>query len=97
MARVLIERAERVVTAISKHIEVMDTSTPLSQLRYTGNFNGASLGWANTVKQSNPLQRSHQKTAVQNLCLSSAWSFPGEGQVSVILSGYRLGRRLVGK
>ncbi len=97
MAKILIARAERIVPDISKHIEVRDIATPLSQMRFTGNFNGASLGWANTVNQSNPLQRSPQKTPVKNLYLSSAWSFPGEGQVSVILCGYRLGRRLVGK
>ncbi len=96
IARILISRAERVLPDISKHIEVMNVSTPLTQKRFTGNFNGASLGWANTVQQSNPLQRSPQRTPVGNLYLSSAWSFPGEGQMGVILCGYRLGRQLAG-
>lgn len=96
LAKILIKKAERIVPDISKHIEVMEVATPLTLKRYTGNYNGASYGWANTVRQSNPLQRSPQKTPIKNLFLSSAWTFPGEGQMGVILSGWRLGRRLAG-
>ncbi len=96
IARILIKRAEKVVPGISKHIEVMEIATPLTLRRYTGNPNGACYGWANTVGQNNPLQRSPGKTPVKNLFLSSAWSFPGEGQMGAVLCGYRLGRQLAG-
>jgi prolycopene isomerase len=96
IAEILIKRAEKVIPNISKHIEVIEIATPLTLRRYTGNPNGACYGWANTVKQSNPLQRSPQKTPIKNLYLSSAWTFPGEGQMGVILCGWRLGRRLAG-
>ncbi len=97
MADVLIRRAERAVPNISKHIETMEIATPLTYKRYTGNYNGASYGWANIVKQANPLQRSPMKTPIRNLYLSSAWTFPGEGQMGVVLCGFKLGKQLAGK
>ncbi|MFA5823583.1 MAG: NAD(P)/FAD-dependent oxidoreductase [Thermodesulfovibrionales bacterium] len=97
MAKILIERAERVIPNISKHIEVMEVATPLTFKRYTGNYHGAIYGWANTVRQGNPIYRLKQKTPIKNLYLSSAWTFPGEGQLGVMMSGYRLGRMLTGK
>jgi all-trans-retinol 13,14-reductase len=97
MAVIMIERAERIIPEISKHIEVLEVGTPLTLKRYTGNTNGAPYGWANTVKQGSPMNRMSQKTPIKNLYLSSAWTFPGGGQTPVIVSGYRLGRKLVGK
>jgi hypothetical protein len=34
---------------------------------------------------------------IKNLYMSSAWAFTAEGQATVILRGYRLGRQLVWK
>jgi prolycopene isomerase len=97
MAMIMIGRAERIIPEISKHIEVLEVGTPLTLKRYTGNTNGAPYGWANTVDQGSPMNRMSQKTPIKNLYLSSAWTFPGGGQAPVIMSGYRLGRKLVGK
>jgi phytoene dehydrogenase-like protein len=97
MAKVLIERAERIVPGISEHIESMEVATPLTFKRYTQNYNGAIYGWANTVSQGTPLNRMKQKTPIKNLYLSSAWTFPGEGQLGVMMSGCRLGRMLAGE
>ena len=95
-AGILIKRAEKVVPELSKHIEVIEIATPLTLKRYTGNFNGALYGWANTIKQFSPMDRM-TKTPIKNLHLSSAWTFPGEGQATVVACGCRLGRRLIGK
>ena len=96
MAKILIERAERVIPNISKNIEIIEIATPLTLKRFTSNPRGASYGWANLVTQSNPLQRSPQKTPIKNLYLSSAWAFPGEGQTGAVRCGYGLGKALVG-
>ncbi len=95
-AEILIRRAERVVPELSKHIDVIDIATPLTFKRYTGNFNGASYGWANTTNQFTPMDRLYQNP-IKNLHLSSAWTFPGEGQPITVACGCRLGRQLVGK
>lgn len=95
-AGILIKRAEKVIPDLSKHIEVIEIATPLTLRRYTGNFNGATYGWANTTKQFSPPDRVPQ-IPIKNLHLSSAWAFPGEGQATVVACGYRLGRQLLGK
>ena len=95
-AGILIKRAEKVVPELSKHIEVIEIATPLTFKRYTGNFNGASYGWANTTNQFTPMDRL-PKIPVKNLHLSSAWTFPGEGQPTTVACGCRLGRQLLGK
>jgi all-trans-retinol 13,14-reductase len=97
MAKILIERVEKVIPGFSKHIEVIEVATPLTLKRYTGNQNGAVMGFANTADQGSPMDRMSQKTPIKNLYLSSAWTFPGGGQIAVILCGYRLGRHLVGR
>jgi phytoene dehydrogenase-like protein len=92
IASILIKRAEQFIPDISKHIEVSVIATPLTMRRYTNNYKGALYGWANVVSQCSPINRMSQKTPIKNLFLSSAWTFPGGGQMGVIASGYRLGR-----
>ncbi len=92
-AGILIKRAEKVIPDLSKHIEVIEIATPLTFRRYTGNFNGASYGWANTTSQFTPMDRLYQNP-IKNLHLSSAWTFPGEGQATTVACGYRLGRQV---
>ena len=96
IAKILIERTEKVLPGISDHIAVLDIATPLTLKRYTGNPDGAMMGWANTVGQFLPWDRL-SGLPVKNLFLSSAWTFPSGGQTEVIASGYRLGKNLVSK
>ena len=93
IAKMLIERAEKVFPEISGHIEVMDTATPLTLKRYTGNSEGAMMGWADTVSQLLPWNRL-TSLPIRNLYLSSAWTFPSGGQTEVIIAGYRLAKKL---
>jgi all-trans-retinol 13,14-reductase len=94
-AGLLIKRAEKIIPDLSKHVEVIEIATPLTLKRFTGNTNGACYGWANTAKQflpfSPPLGRA-LKMPVKNLYLSSAWTFPGEGQATSVACGYRVGK-----
>ncbi|MCW4028589.1 MAG: NAD(P)/FAD-dependent oxidoreductase [Candidatus Bathyarchaeota archaeon] len=96
VAGILIKRAEKVVPELSKHIDVIECASPLTLKRYTSNYNGAMYGWANTTKQFSPMDRLAE-LPIKNLNLCSAWTFPGEGQSTVIACGYRLGKKLIGK
>jgi all-trans-retinol 13,14-reductase len=96
LASMLIERVEKIIPGLSKHIEVIEVATPLTLKRYTRNLNGAMVGWANTTNQFSPMDKP-VKTSIKNLYLSSAWAFPGEGQPTSVACGYRLGRQLVGE
>jgi all-trans-retinol 13,14-reductase len=103
LASTLIQRAEKIIPDISKHIEVIEIATPLTLKRYTNNNNGACYGWANTVKQFLPLDKILSMTGrtikipVKNLYLSSAWTFPGEGYTSVVACGYKVGEQILSK
>ena len=96
LASMLIKRAERIFPALSKHIEVIEISTPLTLKRYTGNFDGALYGWANTTKQFSPMGR-EMKIPIKNLYLSSAWTFPGEGHGPTVACGCRLAKQILKK
>lgn len=96
IAQILIERAEKVIPGLSKHIKVIKIGTPLSLKRCSGNNNGAIYGWAANVDQFTPMDRM-TNIPVKNLHLSSAWTFPGGGQTATIAAGYRVAKKLAGK
>ena len=87
MADVLIRQVERVLLpGLSKAIEVREVATPLTNVRYTGNYRGAIYGWDQTLDNSTQRRLEHT-TPVRNLYLSGAWTRPGGGFGGVILSG----------
>ena len=87
MADILIRQVERVLLpGLSKAIEVKEIATPLTNVRYTGNYRGAIYGWDQTLDNSNPRRLGHG-TPVGNLYLSGAWTTPGGGYGGVLASG----------
>ena len=87
MANILIRQAEEVLLpGLSKAIEVKEAATPLTNVRYTGNYRGAIYGWDQTLDNSNPRRLAHV-TPVRNLYLSGAWTSPGGGYGGVLASG----------
>jgi len=87
MARVLIEKVERtLLPGLSKAIEIMEIGTPLTNIRYTSNYQGAIYGWDQTVNNSGSRRIGHA-TPIKNLYLAGAWTRPGHGYGAVIPSG----------
>jgi len=87
MADVLIKKVEKtLLPGLSKAIEVKEIGTPLTNVRFTGNYRGAIYGWDQTLENSPP-RRLAQKTPIKNLYLSGAWTTPGAGYSAVISSG----------
>jgi all-trans-retinol 13,14-reductase len=87
LADVLIRRAEaKLLPGLSKAIEVKEIGTPLTNVRYTGNYRGAVYGWDQTLENSMP-RRLSQRTPIRNLYLAGAWTQPGHGYGAVIPSG----------
>jgi len=87
LARILIERVEKtLLPGLSKAVEVMEVGTPLTNVRYTGNYRGAIYGWDQTVDNSTPRRLGHA-TPIRNLYLSGAWTSPGHGYGAVVGSG----------
>jgi all-trans-retinol 13,14-reductase len=87
MADILIKKVEEtLLPGLSKAIEVKEIGTPLTNVRYTGNYRGAIYGWDQTLDNSGPSRLPHV-TPIENLYLSGAWTSPGHGYGGVIWSG----------
>ena len=87
MADILIRQVEKtLMPGLSQAIEVKEIATPLTNVRYTGNFRGAIYGWDQTVANSMP-RRLGQTTPIKNLYLSGAWTQPGGGYGACLPSG----------
>ncbi|MGB2696546.1 MAG: NAD(P)/FAD-dependent oxidoreductase [Candidatus Zixiibacteriota bacterium] len=87
MADILIDEVERtLLPGLRKAIDIKEIGTPLTNLRYTGNYRGAIYGWDQTLDNSGPNRLGHE-TPIKNLYLAGAWTQPGHGYGGVIWSG----------
>jgi all-trans-retinol 13,14-reductase len=86
MANLLMQRAEKVLPGLTTAVEVKEIGTPLTNVRYTGNYRGAIYGWDQTVSNSGARRIGHS-TPVKNLYLAGAWTRPGHGYGAVLSSG----------
>jgi all-trans-retinol 13,14-reductase len=87
IASILIKKVEEtLLPGLSSAIEVKEIATPLTNVRYTGNYRGAIYGWDQTVANSGQRRLPHA-TPIQNLYLAGAWTRPGHGYGGVIWSG----------
>ncbi len=82
-AEALIEKAEKVIPGLSRHIVVRDAATPRTFERYTSMPEGAIYAF----DQSIDVRRPYFKTPIKGLYLASASTFPGAGIEAVVISG----------
>ena len=83
----MIDKAEaKLLPGLRDVIEVIEIGTPLTNVRYTGNYRGAIYGWDQTINNSGGNRIGH-KTPIENLYLAGAWSKPGHGYGAVMPSG----------
>ncbi len=94
VAMKFVKRAEKYFPGLSKHTEVMEVGTPRTMERYTLNPRGTIFGWDYTIEQTN-LKRLPQETPIENLYLSGAWTFPGSGQGTVLMSGKMCAQKIL--
>jgi prolycopene isomerase len=82
----LIKRAQEYLPGLSGQIEVMEAATPITVRRYGTSPEGAIYGFAQTPEQA-LTRRLPQKTRVKGLFLAGAWTQPGAGIHSCLVSG----------
>ncbi len=81
IAQAFVKRVEKkLIPGLANKIEVMEIGTPLTNVFYTGNTNGAIYGY----DRNQPHLKS--KTPIKGLYLSSAWSHGG-GYTPVMMGG----------
>jgi prolycopene isomerase len=92
--RILISRAEKILGPLGSITEIIDSSTPLTNLRFTGNPRGAVYGFEQTVDNA-VYHRVDHRTPIQGLYLASAWCRPGGGFSGALMTGELAFRKIV--
>ncbi len=83
----LLRRAEKeVIPGLTSMIEVVEVATPLTNWRYTGNTNGAILGFEYPLDNA-LMNRIKNRTPVKGLYLAGAWGSPCGGYAGAVRSG----------
>jgi prolycopene isomerase len=82
----LVAAFDPVVPGLSRHLEILETATPLTMQRYGGSPDGATYGWENTPSQS-ASRRLSRVTPIPELFLAGHWTHPGTGSLRCIVSG----------
>jgi phytoene dehydrogenase-like protein len=95
----VIDQLERRLPGISRQIEVVDVSTPMTVERYTGNWQGSQEGWLITTDTIMIMGMGMEKTlpGLANFYMAGQWVEPGGGVSATALSGWRLIRMLCKK
>ena len=95
MAEILVRRTEDLlIPGISDMIEEYEVATPLTNIRYTGNPEGAIYGYEQST-QNSFLNRLDNRTPVRNLYLASSWGTPGGGICGALRAGQQTFRCLI--
>ncbi|NQT77571.1 MAG: NAD(P)/FAD-dependent oxidoreductase [Bacteroidetes bacterium] len=86
-ADILIQRVEeKLIPGLRSHIEVLDIATPMTYLRYTGNRNGAIMGFRPSFRNIRN-KVAHYSTPVENLFIGSQWAELGGGIPNAVRAG----------
>jgi phytoene dehydrogenase-like protein len=89
IADMLVRRVEEVlIPDLSNMIVVRDAATPLTNMRYTLNTQGAIYGFEQSLNNSF-MNRLSNRTPIKGLYMAGAWGEPGGGYSGVLISGKR--------
>jgi len=80
----VLKKAESIIPGIRGRIEVLDSATPQTLRRYTGNFHGSAFGWKQV-----PGFRNMKRHGINNLYIAGHWGETGGGVLAAAYSGAR--------
>jgi len=87
----IMERLRTILPGIDDHIVVRMAATAMTSYRFTGNSEGAMLGWEMSPDQLGA-GRVPVQTPIRNLYLTGHWTQPGGGITPVIVSAQRVAK-----
>jgi prolycopene isomerase len=90
----IMERLRGILPGIDRHIVVRLTASPHTLYRFTGNRDGAMLGWEMSPGQLGSA-RLPFVTPIRNLYLTGHWTHPGGGITPVIVSAQRAAKAIL--
>jgi phytoene dehydrogenase-like protein len=86
LADAVISRLEQRYPGIKEKIEVVDVATPVTYERYTGNWRGSYMGWADTTQTLLKLM-SRTLPGLGSFYMAGQWVHQGGGVSSAVTSG----------
>jgi phytoene dehydrogenase-like protein len=93
IADAMIDLAEGIAPGLRRHAEVVEVSTPLTNMRFAGTMGGSIYGFGQPPRD-NMLWRMDYKGPLQGLYFVGAWTQPGGGFEPCMMSGMRAGRAI---
>jgi prolycopene isomerase len=84
-------RLRELLPEIDNRIVVQCSASAMTSYRFTGNTEGAMLGWEMSPEQLGP-NRLPVTTPIENLYLTGHWTQPGGGITPVIVSAQRVAK-----
>ncbi len=90
VADAIIDQLEKRFPGIKDDIEVVDVATPVTYERYTGNWQGSYMGWAQTTKTVGSKPMSRTLPGLDNFYMAGQWVFMGGGVPGSVMSGRNL-------
>ena len=94
IADAMLRQAEKIAPGLREYAEVLEVGTPLTNIRYTGNPDGAIYGFANTPDYHTAL-RMGPRGPIAGLYFAGAWSQPGGGFQPSMESGHSAANRVL--
>ena len=93
MADAMIDMAEQIVPGLRKYAEVVEVSTPLTNMRYANALGGSIYGFSQPPRD-HMAWRMDYKGPLDRLYFAGAWTRPGGGFEPTMMSGVRAGRAI---
>lgn len=90
----VMERLRQILPGIDNHIVVRLAASAMTSHRFTGNYQGAMLGWEMSPDQLGA-GRLPQYTPIENVYLTGHWTQPGGGITPVIVSAQRVAKTVL--
>jgi phytoene dehydrogenase-like protein len=92
IAAVVIEQLNRRFPGIVARVEVVDVASPLTTVRYTGNWRGSVMGWGFTTRSlfgliRKAMRKPHLLPGLRNFYMAGQWTEPVGGVPTVAVSG----------
>ncbi len=87
ISKQVLELLEAQYPGLADQVEMIDVSTPLTTLRYTGNRNGSIEGWLPSGQTLPPFRIDKTLPGLENFYMAGHWVEPGGGVPAAAMSG----------
>ncbi len=92
----MIGLAERIAPGLREYAEVAEIATPLTNMRYAGTMGGSIYGFSQPPRD-NMVWRMGHRGPLERLCFVGAWTQPGGGFETAMMSGQMAGGAILSK